>query len=830
MITEVYVFSPPPLASGLHREAHPYGPNAGGFSTELAIEIHPSRLNDAPALAVVSGLVRLIPDPAPATTCTLVLTPSPAAIGDLFSLLGGVVAFVYRNLETASARPLFEPRIAALGDQPFLSSEDLASRVNRFLNGEYSVFVQGADKLANLGGGGADSWGFLGFEVVFVPNGLIGERGWARLKEIIEPNNLQTRRLDPASFYQMVSAGNGGIGLAPPHADHLFLQIFTKRILLELRNEYDLPFVGTAGVGDSSSGSTTPQNFTIDNHGTVELAVAPPGSTSPADATYDVTLGNRVFTQLPSGSGATPDPTGGLTAPAHWALQLIFMADANDAASWFMPNTAPLPQYTENNKITHLIDGLPTFREMVASMSTVKSDGHYLRLAGWWLTDSFELTSTPPTDPAHGTTTFARLTQNMAVGGAQVRALLWDQWGTQNNEEVAHINSLPSGNGHAILDNETPNYGSHHQKLMVINGSAGAVGFCGGVDLNPDRLDDTRHCAPSPFHDVHSKVEGPAVADINTTFVQRWNGHPSSPTPISGTPPPFATNPGSHYVQITRTFAPSHRYPFAPSGDLGTLHAVRRAIQRAQRFIYIEDQYLTPYPGPYPFVSAQDTVGVLTDLLAALARPSFEYLIMLVPNHSDQPQNRFRRHRFIRPLRDAFPDKVHVFYPIDTCPTRLPVPGSTTAAADKNLEDPTSGSVTDPSASSSSGGPQHPGEVYVHTKSWIVDDVYIKIGSCNTNRRGFTHDTELDIHVIDGALENGARAFARRYRVDLWGEHLNLPASGGRNRLLDDPIFALQFWLHPPAGARIRPYDENAEHDQVNTDLSWNTLVDPDGR
>jgi phosphatidylserine/phosphatidylglycerophosphate/cardiolipin synthase-like enzyme len=822
--TDVYVFLPPPSASGLHREAHPYGPSAGGFKTELTIEVHPSGLNEAPALAVITGLVRLIPDPTPATTCTLVLTPSPATTGDLFSLLGGVVTFVYRNLDTASARAFFEPRIAALGDEPFLTSEDLTSRVNRFLNGEYSVFVQGGDELASLGGGGADDWGSIGLEVVFVPNALIGAEGWARLQEIIEPNNLQTRRLDPASFYQMVITDSGGVGLAPPHAGHLLLQIFTKRVLLELRNAYDLPFVGTADVSDDSSGTTTSQNFTIDNRGTVELMVVPPGSTSPAGVTYGVTLGARVFTQLPSGSGDTSDPARELTAPAHWALQLINLAD------WFTLNTFPLSSYTKSNKITHLIDGLSTFREMVASMSTVKSTGHYLRIAGWWLTDSFELIPTPPTDPVHGTTTFARLTQNMAARGAQVRALLWDQWGTQNNDEVSHINSLPGGNGRAILDDETPNVGSHHQKLMVINGSAGAVAFCGGVDLNPDRLDDTGHCAPSPFHDVHTKVEGPAVADINTTFVQRWNGHPSSPTSIPAIPPPFDTSPGSHYAQVTRTFAPSHGYPFAPGGDLGTLRAVRHAIQSAQRFIYVEDQYLTPYPGPYPFDPAQDRVGVLTDLLDALARPSVEYLIMLVPNHTDQPQNRFRRHNFIRPLRDAFPGKVHVFYLIDTCPTRLPVPGSTTAAADKNREDPTSGSTTDPSASSSSGGPQHPREVYVHTKSWIVDDVYVKIGSCNVNRRGFTHDTEIDLHVIDGALENGARAFARSYRVDLWGEHLNLPATAGRNRLLDDPTFALQFWLNPPAGARIRPYDENAEHDQVNTDFTWNTFIDPDGR
>jgi phosphatidylserine/phosphatidylglycerophosphate/cardiolipin synthase-like enzyme len=479
-----------------------------------------------------------------------------------------------------------------------------------------------------------------------------------------------------------------------------------------------------------------------------------------------------------------------------------------------------LPRYTENNRITPILDGIPTFSEMVAVMHTITDSSHYLRLAGWWLNDDFALI------PGDSTSTFAQLSQTMATAGAQVRALLWDQWGTQNNAEVDHINALPRGNGRAILDNETPNFGSHHQKIMIVNGSGGAVAFCGGVDLNPDRLDDGHHCARSPFHDAHAKVEGPAVGDLNTTFVQRWNAHPSHPPVLSTAAPPFATNPGSQYVQLTRTFAPRFGYPFAPAGDLGTLNAMRRAIQRAQRFIYFEDQYATPYPGSYPYVASQDTVGILTDLLAALARPSFEYLIILLPNHTDQPQNRYRRHKFIHPLRDAFPDKVHVFYLSRTCPARGPATGSTTAAADLNLLGP---AATPAAASQSSSGPSHPNEIYVHAKTWIVDDVYVKIGSCNCNRRGFTHDTEVDFHIVDGALQSGARSFARNYRMVLWGEHLNM-SGAARRALLEDPAFALQFWLHPPTGAKISPYDETAELGSGNLDSIWNTFVDPDGR
>jgi phosphatidylserine/phosphatidylglycerophosphate/cardiolipin synthase-like enzyme len=821
MATEVHLHLPPPTASGLHREAHAYGPDGAGFNTDLAIEIDPTVLASNPALAVASGLIRVIPGPALAATATLVLQPSPIAMNDLTSVVGeSVVVFLYRNIDVASVGPRFQPRIAALGDQPFLTSEPLGARVARFTAGEFAVFVNGGDELGlPSNSAGTDGWGRLGFEIAFVPGGLRSAEGWARLVQLVDPAEERTRRRDPMSFFRRVELGTASVTLAPPHAGHLLLTLPTRRILLELRNEYDFPVVGSVGVQNDTTGVSLAIPLPASARGHAELATTPPGGTPPS-ASYTALVANHVLTELPSGTSAVPAATATLTAPAHWALQSIFMADVDDAGNWFARNTAALPRYTEGNSLTHLIDGKPTFGVMVPAMRTVTATGHYLRLAGWWLTDSFELIDHDPSS------TFAKLSQAMATGGAEVRALLWDQWGSQNSDEVAHINALPGGHGQAILDNETPSFGSHHQKLLIINGSGGAVAFCGGVDINPDRLDDGAHRAASPFHDVHIKVEGPAVGNLNTTFVQRWNNHPSRLSALPVAAPPFAARPGTQYVQVTRTFSPGFRYPFTPPGDeVGTVNGVRRAIQRAQRFVYLEEQYATPYPGAFPYVAAQDTVGVLTDLLAALARPSFEYLIIVIPNHTDQPQNRYRRRNFIRPLRDAFPGKVFPFFLGRSGAGAGPAVASPTAAADQNLEP---GGTVGPS--SSSGGPARPTEIYVHSKVWMVDDVYVKIGSANCNRRSYTYDTEVDIHVVDGALRGGARAFARRFRMDLWGEHLNLSGAGGRNRVLEDPTLALRYWQHPPPNAHIRPYDENAELEAIHTDLSWNTFVDPDGR
>jgi len=355
---------------------------------------------------------------------------------------------------------------------------------------------------------------------------------------------------------------------------------------------------------------------------------------------------------------------------------------------------------------------------------------------------------------------------------------------------------------------------------MILNGHLGAMAFCGGVDLNEDRLDDTGHAAMYPFHDVHAKVEGPAVGDLNQTFIQRWDNHPTRPPRLPSPGAPFAPSPGSQYVQVSRTF-PRLRYPFLPGvADLGTLNAVRRAIQRAQRFIYLEDQYATPYPGPYPYSAAADTVGILTDLLSALAR--IEYLVIVVPNHTDLPQGRYRRRNFIRSLRDAYPAKVFPFFLYREGTGSGGHLTSTTAAADLNLA-PDGGGTTQ-----ASGSRTYPHEIYVHSKVWIIDDVYAKIGSANCNRRSLTHDTEIDIHIIDGAVISGARAFAQNLRLDLWGEHLNLSGAAGKYRLTD-PTLALHYWQHLPTGARIRPYDENNDAGTSIPPFLWD-VIDPDGR
>jgi phosphatidylserine/phosphatidylglycerophosphate/cardiolipin synthase-like enzyme len=316
------------------------------------------------------------------------------------------------------------------------------------------------------------------------------------------------------------------------------------------------------------------------------------------------------------------------------------------------------------------------------------------------------------------------------------------------------------------------------------------------------------------------------VADIAANFEQRWNACTDRiaagfPTLGNSNTLPFSSNLARHYVQVTRTFArKAGKYPFAPRGEYGTLHAVIRAVNRARRFIYMEEQYAYPYPADLPYDASQDDTGLTFALRNALAR--IEFLLILIPNYAGVLQDRKRRETFIGALKEVAPTKVFVFY--------LKKNSKATSRTDHeaDLDDEIdsenalfNNGTVDAASAGKSGGKAHRDEVYVHTKAWFIDDVYVKIGSANVGRRSLTFDSELDIHVIDGALTNGSRRFALGLRRDLWSEHLGRPVP-------DDPAAGLELWKNPGPNPRVLPYEE---HKSVRWggDPNWNANIDPFG-
>ena len=50
-------------------------------------------------------------------------------------------------------------------------------------------------------------------------------------------------------------------------------------------------------------------------------------------------------------------------------------------------------------------------------------------------------------------------------------------------------------------------------------------------------------------------------------------------------------------------------------------------------------------------------------------------------------------------------------------------------------------------------------------KLMIVDDLFLTVGSCNINDRGFEFEGEINVAIADAE-------FCREARLDLWREHL----------------------------------------------------------
>src|ERR1700676_3023735 len=191
------------------------------------------------------------------------------------------------------------------------------------------------------------------------------------------------------------------------------------------------------------------------------------------------------------------------------------------------------------------------------------------------------------------------------------------------------------------------NFGIYHQKISILHNKDGFFGYCGGIDFNSDRLDDANHLNPNPFHDVHLRFQGPAVRDLALTFEERWTrdgtGALAFPTPAAAD----LGTPGQNIVQVARTYFKAadalRALPFAPQGDRTLANTLVQAIQNAQEYIYIVDQYFTP-----PQVYRDALVQKVTD--AAAGNSTLKKLIVALPSITDQPFGEHTRSGLISDL------------------------------------------------------------------------------------------------------------------------------------------------------------------------------------
>ncbi|NUR88671.1 MAG: phospholipase, partial [Nonomuraea sp.] len=503
---------------------------------------------------------------------------------------------------------------------------------------------------------------------------------------------------------------------------------------------------------------------------------------------------------------------------------------------WFLTasergnDATDLLPWTRGNLVRPLVHGSAYFRELRRRLDGLGADD-LLLLADW--------RGDPDERLEDGGPRIGAALAAAAGRGTLVRALIWRShldFLRFSSAENRHLGTdLEAAGGQALLDTRVRRGGSHHQKFVVLRHHAdpGAdAAFLGGIDLCHSRRDDATHAgdpqsAPMPgvygerppWHDAQVLIRGPAVAEVERVFRERW-ADPAPPTrqpfhrlrdrlghlddaPELPEPPPAPPEAGTHAVQLLRTY-PHLRwaYPFAPRGERSVARGYRKVLGRARSLVYLEDQYLW-------------STDVIEPFAEALEREPGLRMIIVVPRFPDQdgwlagPASLIGRAEALARLRRAGGDRVALY----------------------DLEN-------------HAGTP-----VYVHAKVCVVDDVWASVGSDNVNLRSWTFDSELSCAVVDEREDPrppyGARVFARDLRLELAAEHLDLEPGEVDGLAGPEAAFAafaesaarLEAWHEggrrgPRPPGRLRPH--SAPHlNRFRKALAmplYQLVVDPDGR
>jgi phosphatidylserine/phosphatidylglycerophosphate/cardiolipin synthase-like enzyme len=266
----------------------------------------------------------------------------------------------------------------------------------------------------------------------------------------------------------------------------------------------------------------------------------------------------------------------------------------------------------------------------------------------------------------------------------------------------------------------------HHEKTIVIDDR---VAFVGGIDLTAqsgDRFDSGEHPARSAisWHDAAARIEGPAVADVAEHFRMRWHEVNGEELPAVAPSRPA----GDVELQVVRT-VPEHLYDALPRGDFRILESYGAALRSAERFIYVENQFLW----------SPEIARLLRDKLTDPPSPDFRILFVLPSNPKSGNDD---TRGVLAELIDADQGRGRIL----ACALYA-----------------RSGPRVDP--------------IYVHAKIAIVDDRWLTLGSANLNEHSLFNDTEMNIVTHD-------RDLVRRTRLRLWSEHLELPTE----QIPDDPV------------------------------------------
>lgn len=433
----------------------------------------------------------------------------------------------------------------------------------------------------------------------------------------------------------------------------------------------------------------------------------------------------------------------------------------NISTKGFDRKSLGISDYTHGNHLTTLITGEPFMKSIYDDIEMTNGNNDLIYLTGWLTRPDVMLlpqTEESASKSRIGDVWARAISRNVSSLTLVWRNILPGMLDLLNEfhdivTTTGEKNGLGPDRANVIIDGRAPlPSGSHHQKSAIIKRKGEAIGYVGGIDLAHQRWDTPDHCcAQSPpcasceavkrqpdmgeiigWQDVHTRIRGPAVLDIEGNFVARWNDDESPSVGVDN--PPKIINRlkksdvalsgiGTHSIQLLRTYICSYQslcqhgcfVNNAPNGETSHRDALIKAFGLAKNFIYIEDQY---------FVYE---VEILEALKSVVSRGI--QLIVLTQEQGNTPGYTTYQHGMIEPLRKICSTCVHIFVRSDS--------------------------------------------VYVHSKVVIVDDIFMTVGSNNINYRSMTYDTEISVASVDQTTIKSADnvivgKLAWNTRISLW--------------------------------------------------------------
>ena len=331
----------------------------------------------------------------------------------------------------------------------------------------------------------------------------------------------------------------------------------------------------------------------------------------------------------------------------------------------------------ERTKADFYLDGDAAYGAIIEAVNTAESADHYIYILGWMLDIDLRLSADEP-----DSSLYTRLSR-AAAKGVEIRILIWDnptpKLSKMANDAILRLNKLPNTRvfideytftpaaSKALLKKIAPfitrlihyvglnfrpamlnnadlpflnmifrglglinlqTIGAHHEKVTIVKGNSGLIAFCGGIDYNENRVITTIGSMPFRFpylHDVACRLQGPAAYEVLQKFKLRWSHHPQASRESllgSGEQKDKAALAPYPYCNVVGTFN--------SQDGRERIRSLKKAyleiIDAAERYVYIEDQYLV-------------NVDVAKHINARLKRPSFERAIFII-----QELGRERRH------------------------------------------------------------------------------------------------------------------------------------------------------------------------------------------